>query len=130
MEQKKILADPALQNGFEFYDMTREEQMYSWMKKLNHLWFNKPKQRASYFQQSYNPRFYWVYFHKGQCPTALHLSMFSQSLETFANDKQKEKWLPRLNNFDIWGCYCQTEMGHGSDVASLETTATYDKKND
>ena len=42
-EQKKILADPALQNGFEFYDMTREEQMYSWMKKLNHLWFNKPK---------------------------------------------------------------------------------------
>jgi hypothetical protein len=43
MEQKKILADPALQNGFEFYDMTREEQMYSWMKKLKHLWFNKPK---------------------------------------------------------------------------------------
>jgi hypothetical protein len=43
LEQKKILADPALQNGFEFYDMTREEQMYSWMKKLNHLWFNKPK---------------------------------------------------------------------------------------
>ena len=28
------------------------------------------------------------------------------------------------------GCYCQTELGHGSDVAMLETTATFDSKTD
>ena len=49
-EQKIILDDPGMQTGFEFYDMTREEQMYYWMKKLNYLWFNKPKQRAFYFR--------------------------------------------------------------------------------
>ena len=28
------------------------------------------------------------------------------------------------------GSYAQTELGHGSDVANLETTATYDMKTD
>ncbi len=28
------------------------------------------------------------------------------------------------------GCYAQTELGHGSDVAKLETTATLDKTTD
>jgi acyl-CoA oxidase len=28
------------------------------------------------------------------------------------------------------GCYAQTELGHGSDVSSLETTATFDINTD
>merc|ERR1711998_444788 len=33
-----------------------------------------------------------------------------------------------MNNFQILGCYAQTEMGHGSNVAGIETTATFDKE--
>ena len=41
------------------------------------------------------------------------------------NDQQRKKWLPFLDTSKIIGAYAQTELGHGSDVQSLETTATY-----
>lgn len=56
--------------------------------------------------------------------------MFCESLRAFSTDEQRDKWLPLAYNFDIHGCYAQTEIGHGSDIAALETTATFDKKTD
>lgn len=38
--------------------------------------------------------------------------------------------MPDIRQANILGCYAQTELGHGSDVASLETTATLDKATD
>jgi len=52
--------------------------------------------------------------------------MFVQSVAQFSTEEQKEKWLQKSLHLDIIGCYCQTELGHGSNVAMLETTATYD----
>jgi acyl-CoA oxidase len=42
-------------------------------------------------------------------------------------DKQVEKYMPLIKSFQISGAYAQTELGHGSDVQNLETTAYYDK---
>ena len=39
-------------------------------------------------------------------------------------------WMPQIKNVDMIGCYAQTELGHGSNVAALETTATLDKATD
>jgi len=35
-----------------------------------------------------------------------------------------------INNMQIIGCYAQTELAHGSNVAGVETTATFDKATD
>ena len=38
--------------------------------------------------------------------------------------------MPQLLAHRILGCYAQTELGHGTNVAGLETTATLDEKTD
>jgi acyl-CoA oxidase len=45
-------------------------------------------------------------------------------------DEQYEKWVPKAKNLRIMGAYGQTELGHGSDIQGLETTAHYDSKTD
>lgn len=42
--------------------------------------------------------------------------------------EQQAKWLGRAWNLEIIGTYAQTEMGHGTFIRGLETTATYDEK--
>ena len=38
--------------------------------------------------------------------------------------------MPKINSLKIVGCYAQTELGHGSNIGGLETTAKFDLKTD
>lgn len=44
--------------------------------------------------------------------------------------EQQEKWVKKAVNYEIFGCYAQTELGHGSNVRGLETTATFIRETD
>ena len=46
------------------------------------------------------------------------------------NEEQIKHWIPLIKDHKINGTYAQTELGHGSDVGKLETTATLDKSTD
>ncbi|KAJ3672552.1 hypothetical protein LUZ60_007273 [Juncus effusus] len=60
----------------------------------------------------------------------LHWGMFVPAIRGQASEEQQKKWLPLAYKMQIIGCYAQTELGHGSNVQGLETTATFDKDSD
>jgi len=59
-------------------------------------------------------------------PYALQSSMFQTSILEQSNPEQKAYWLPQVENFEIIGCYGQTELGHGSNVRGIECQALWD----
>lgn len=87
-----------------------------------------PEERKRYFRMSPLIEFQWFYIHRGQISLLLHLTMFTHSMKAFCNEEQLKKWMPKIENCDIFGSYAQTEIGHGSDIQNLKTTATYDKE--
>ncbi|KGL78376.1 Peroxisomal acyl-coenzyme A oxidase 1, partial [Tinamus guttatus] len=65
--------------------------------------------------------------HRGRPePLDLHLGMFLPTLLTQATPEQQDRFFMPAWNLEIIGTYAQTEMGHGSHLRGLETTATYD----
>ena len=56
----------------------------------------------------------------------LHLGMFIPTIQGQADEEQKKFWMPRCVALKIIGTYAQTELGHGTYIRGLETTATYD----
>jgi alkylation response protein AidB-like acyl-CoA dehydrogenase len=59
-------------------------------------------------------------------PLAFNASMIGPVLATFGNQEQKERFLPKTANLDIWWCQGFSEPDAGSDLASLRTTAVRD----
>ncbi|XP_031842870.1 acyl-coenzyme A oxidase 1 isoform X2 [Nomia melanderi] len=59
-------------------------------------------------------------------PLVLHYAMFLPAIMGQGNLKQQEYWISRSWDGNIIGTYAQTELGHGTFIRGLETTATYD----
>ncbi|MEU2254919.1 acyl-CoA dehydrogenase family protein [Nocardia xishanensis] len=51
--------------------------------------------------------------------------LFGGAVENLGTERHRD-YIRRLISLDLLGCFAMTESGHGSDVANLETTATYD----
>ncbi|KAH9633539.1 hypothetical protein HF086_013216 [Spodoptera exigua] len=65
-------------------------------------------------------------FFKEVSPFLLHMGMFVPTIMGQCTSEQMSYWLPRAMDMQIIGTYAQTELGHGTFIRGLETTATYD----
>lgn len=52
--------------------------------------------------------------------------LFGGAVENLGTERHHEAYVEKIINLELRGCFAMTETGHGSDVQSLETTATYD----
>ncbi|BCI54063.1 acyl-CoA oxidase [Mycolicibacterium litorale] len=52
--------------------------------------------------------------------------LFGGAVENLGTERHHQQYVRRIIECDLLGCFAMTETGHGSDVQSIETTATYD----
>jgi len=52
--------------------------------------------------------------------------LFGGAVENLGTERHHRAYVEKIIDLDLLGCFAMTETGHGSDVQSLETTATYD----
>jgi len=61
-----------------------------------------------------------------QIKSGVQWGLFGSAVLQLGTAEHHDKWLPGIMSLEIPGAFAMTEIGHGSDVASIGTTATYD----
>ncbi|XP_078399736.1 peroxisomal acyl-coenzyme A oxidase 2-like [Cetorhinus maximus] len=62
----------------------------------------------------------------GNLAFAVHRELFIPTITELGTDAQIAKWVPLAKDYQIIGTYAQTELGHGTYLRGLETTASFD----
>lgn len=66
---------------------------------------------------------------RGCISTAAFVSIHNMSawmVDSFGDEAQRKKWLPKITSMELITSYCLTEPGAGSDAANLRTSAARD----
>lgn len=62
-----------------------------------------------------------------QIKAGVQWGLFAAAIQHLGTEKHHLKWLPDAMSLTLPGAFAMTETGHGSDVSSIATTATYDE---
>lgn len=65
-----------------------------------------------------------------QIKSGVQWGLFGAAILHLGTEHHHEKWLSDVMEFRLPGAYAMTEIGHGSDVAAVGTTATYIPESD
>lgn len=56
--------------------------------------------------------------------------LFGRGILLLGTERHHHRFLPKVRSLETPGCYAMTEIGHGSNIRDIETTATYDPTGD
>jgi len=62
-----------------------------------------------------------------QIKSGVQWGLFGAAVLHLGTERHHQKLLPAIMSLEVPGAFAMTETGHGSDVAAIGTTATYDK---
>ena len=60
----------------------------------------------------------------------VQFGLFGGSIALLGTERHHQQYLPDVATLALPGCFAMTELGHGSNVRDIETTATFDREND
>ena len=63
-----------------------------------------------------------------QIKAGVQWGLFGAAVLHLGTEEHHRKWIPQIISLELPGAFAMTEAGHGSDVASIGTTATYDEE--
>lgn len=60
----------------------------------------------------------------------VQFGLFGGSIQQLGSERHHQAYLPQVGSLELPGCFAMTELGHGSNVREIETTATFDQETD
>ncbi|CAI2386617.1 unnamed protein product [Moneuplotes crassus] len=119
-----LFNDPVDLNTPYRTDFTREETFEYGFKKLRRLVDLGKEKKVPVINNISYPIFTFAI--GGLVQSSAHHGMFESVLRNLGDEYQSTELVKKCITYEIFGCYAQTEIAHGSDVRGLQTTATYD----
>ena len=117
--------DPVLKFDPSFLHQSRHDMMDVMGKKMLRL-----SEYHNEFPLDGTAEVNKILFLNYQMPLTLHALMYLTTLDNLCDEEQRVRFYEPSLKGQMLGCYAQTELGHGSDIQRLETTATYNKSNE
>ena len=56
----------------------------------------------------------------------VHYNLFGGTVVALHTDRHSHLF-DKIDKFDVFGCFCLTELGYGNNAVKMETTVTYDE---
>ncbi len=131
-DTRKLIKDPAL---WKQPELTYHDQRQRVFEQLGILVQNQSVHRAypAYVGGGENPGGNIAGFEELvaadpslQIKAGVQWGLFGAAVHQLGTEEHHRKWLPGIMSLEIPGAFAMTEIGHGSDVAAIGTTATYD----
>lgn len=125
----ELARDPIFYLG-DIHDLTKDQLRERTFEKIGSLVYHVTNESIEAFTKRMeiiglcDPGF-WTRF-------GVHYGLFLGAIRSGATSNQMSYWMEKgvISCQGMFGCFGMTELAHGSNVAGLETTATFDQRSD